>query len=145
MRKPWDKFFLELAEEYSKQSKDPSTRVGCVLTDPYNKVVGIGYNGFPRGVNDTEERLNKREVKYALTIHAELNAILMAGDKARGAIAYVTHPPCSSCTATLIQSGVQKIICYEPEPGIAERFAFSFKLSREICEETGTGIEYVSR
>ena len=72
----WDKRFLDLAEHVAGWSKDPSTQVGCVIVNDKRVVVGLGYNGFPRGVEDTPERLNDRPTKYLMVQHAEVNAIL---------------------------------------------------------------------
>ena len=72
----WDLFQLKLARHYSTMSRDPSTKVGAVVTDQYSKrVFGLGYNGFPENIEDTEERLNDRDFKYAWTVHAEQNAL----------------------------------------------------------------------
>lgn len=112
----WDRRYLELAKLVSTWSKDPSTKVGAVLVRD-NKVVGTGYNGFPRHVNDYQERYDDRDTKYKFVVHAELNAILQAGDKADGATLYVYpgfDPPyvCSGCAKAVIQSGVSTIVSY---------------------------------
>src|ERR1700722_2700699 len=85
----WDIRFLELAKHISNWSKDPSTKVGAVLVNDLKQVVGMGYNGFARGVQDTDERLNDRETKYKLVVHAEVNAIIQAGHAARNSTLYV--------------------------------------------------------
>ena len=72
--KVWDVRMLRLAKHISSWSKDPSTKVGCVITDVQNRIMGIGYNGFPHGLAD--KNLDDREHKYARTVHAEMNAIL---------------------------------------------------------------------
>ena len=104
----WDVRFLKLAHEVASWSKDPSTKVGCVLVKG-KKVVSLGYNGLPMGVEDTFERLNNRELKYEMTVHAEINAVTTAalhGVSTSGATAYVTFHPCSRCAAVLINAGV---------------------------------------
>ncbi|NCA14162.1 MAG: hypothetical protein EBS89_08535, partial [Proteobacteria bacterium] len=78
MPSDWDRWFLGLAHYVSTASKDPSTKVGAVIVDAERRVVSVGYNGLPRGVEDSEERLHNREVKYKMIIHAERNAILFA-------------------------------------------------------------------
>jgi deoxycytidylate deaminase len=85
----WDRRFLELAKQVSTWSKDPSTQVGAVLVNYLDQVVGMGYNGFPRGVEDSEERLNNRELKYQIVVHAEVNAVIQAGKEADGSTLYV--------------------------------------------------------
>ena len=141
----WDRFYLGLAQYYSTASKDPSTQVGAVLVDPNrNRPVGWGYNGFPEGVEDTSERLNNRELKYKLVVHAEVNAILCAAKAARGATLYVfpsfvLPPICSDCAKTAIQAGVHTIVGFEPDesdPRVA-RWKDSIAVAREMWVETG--------
>ena len=141
----WDRFYLGLAQHYATASKDPSTKVGAILVDPIrNRPVGWGYNGFAEGVADTPERLNVREVKYQLVVHAEVNAILSAGLAARGTTLYVvpsfTLPPiCHDCAKTAIQAGVQTIVGFEPDtsdPRVA-RWVNSIDIAREMWLETG--------
>ena len=74
----WDRRYLDIAKSVSQWSKDPSTKVGAVLVRD-NRIVSVGYNGFPEGVDDSEERYNNRELKYDLVVHAEVNAIISAG------------------------------------------------------------------
>ena len=141
----WDRRFLELAKHISQWSKDPSTKVGAVIVEPRtNLVVGFGYNGFPRGVSDTEARLNDRETKYAMVVHAEANAILMAGSKAQGASLYVfptfVMPPiCSECCKLVIQSGIKSVIGYTPDltDERAKRWIKSIEISQTMCREAG--------
>ena len=79
----WDMRFLALAEHVSEWSKDPSTQVGAVITHSRSKrVISLGFNGFPAGVEDTEERLEDRTTKYEMVVHAEQNALMFAGDRA---------------------------------------------------------------
>lgn len=110
MNSKWKLRYLNLAYHVSKWSKDPSTKVGCVLIDNDKHVVATGFNGFPPGVKDDEERYNDREVKYQLVTHAEANAILQAGHAARGTTAFCTLFPCHECTKLLITAGIKHII-----------------------------------
>lgn len=143
--KDWDQFFLGLAKFYSQASKDPSTKVGAVLVQPDRRlVVGLGYNGFARGVLDTEERLTNRELKYKLVVHAEVNALIMAGERAKGATLYVypsfiMPPICHDCCKTAIQFGIKEIVGYTPDVDAErqKRWAESIALSREMCSEAG--------
>lgn len=149
----WDRFFLGLAEYYASASKDPSTKVGAVLVDPDSKlVVGLGYNGFARGVVDTEERLTNRELKYKLVVHAEVNALIMAGVAAEGCTLYVypsfiMPPICHDCCKTAIQFGVQEIVGYTPDVDAErqKRWAESIALSRQMCSEAGISWREVSK
>ena len=109
----WDLRFLELAKHISDWSKDPSTKVGCIIVGEDREIRSTGFNGFPRGIEDTDERLNDREQKYPLICHAEENAIMHAariGVSLKGCTAYVTWPPCNRCSRSLIQAGIKKIV-----------------------------------
>lgn len=154
-REKWDKRFLELARHIASWSKDPSTQVGAVLVkkDWGNKVVGLGYNGFARGVEDTEERLHNRELKYKYVVHAEVNAITMAENRAHGATMYVWPAfdipcICNDCCKIAIQAGVAEIVGYSPEGSLVDkrfpiaderksRWAESIAISKQMCDEAG--------
>lgn len=107
----WDERFMELAMHVADWSKDPSTRVGSVIVAPDRRIVSLGYNGFPRGVTDSEERLNDRPTKYAFVAHAERNALDNADISMRGCTLYVTLQPCADCTKSIIQKGITKLVC----------------------------------
>lgn len=141
MTTKWDRRFLELAGSIAAWSKDPSTQVGCVLVDDQRRVVGMGYNGFPRGVADHEGRYDNRDIKYLMVQHAEANAILNAVGNVAGTTAYVTHHPCASCAGLLIQAGVHRIVTNRPSGGIAERFADSFNAARIMLEEAEVALD----
>ena len=109
----WDEFFMGVAEIAAKRSKDPNTQVGAVLVDDSHRIVGVGYNGFPRGCEDDEFPWSKEgaahETKYPYVVHAELNAILNQTLKT-GTILYTTLSPCSECAKAIIQAGVRKVV-----------------------------------
>lgn len=133
----WDKRFLKLAKHISKWSKDPSTKVGCVVVGPDRELRSTGFNGLPRGIEDNEERLNNREIKYPLICHAEENAIMHAariGISLKGCTAYVTWPPCTRCARSLIQAGVSTIV-YPENIEIPERWMDDFNLSLNMLKE----------
>lgn len=143
-REWWDRYFLNIAKEVSTASKDPSSKLGAVVVDEMGRVVGTGYNGFPRGVQDTEERYNDRELKYELVVHAEVNAIITAGDRARGSTLYV-YPGwgrpcmCTGCCKVAIQSGIKRVVGLL-RPVDEERFKrweASLKLAQMMCDEAG--------
>ncbi|DAC43179.1 MAG TPA: dCMP deaminase family protein, partial [Candidatus Thalassarchaeaceae archaeon] len=113
MSEKWDGRFLSLATHIANWSKDPSTKVGCVVVGPDREIRSTGFNGFPRGIADTDERLSDRELKYPLICHAEENAIMHAariGLALKGCTAYVTWPPCTRCARSLIQAGVSEVV-----------------------------------
>ena len=137
MMTDWDKRFLKLAKHISKWSKDPSTQVGCVVVGPDREIRSTGFNGLPRGIEDNDERLNDREIKYPLICHAEENAIMHAariGISLKDCIAYVTWPPCTRCARSLIQAGISTII-YPKNTEIPERWMTDFNLSLNMLKE----------
>ena len=110
---------MRLAREISTWSKDPSTRIGAVVVNEERRILATGYNGFPRGIADTNERLNDREQKYPRIIHAEMNALMNAlysGVSVKGATIYVYGlPVCSECTKSVIQAGISRVVITYPE------------------------------
>jgi dCMP deaminase len=137
----WDLRFLSLAEETAKWSKDPSTKVGCVIVDPdTNRIAGVGFNGFPRGMCDHKELYEDRETKYSRTIHAELNAVLNSSGSLEGYTAYVTAPPCTGCALVLIQAGIERVVTYAPSDDLLKRWGESIKKTKGFFEEVE--IEY---
>lgn len=139
MSEKWDARFLELAKHISDWSKDPSTKVGCVVVGEDREIRSTGFNGFPRGIEDNIERLEDREQKYPLICHAEENAIMHAariGVSLKGSTAYVTWPPCSRCARSLIQAGVREVV-YSSEEEIPERWVEDFNISTSMLREAG--------
>jgi dCMP deaminase len=138
----WDLRFLDLAKLVSGWSKDPSTKVGAVIVDGDNRVVSIGYNGFPIGINDDDERLNNRELKYKMIIHAECNALMFANTNLVGYTMY-TYPfmPCPKCASMIIQSGITRVISYENK---IKRWEDDFEISRQLfCQAKVVCLEYL--
>ena len=128
----WPARFLDLAQSVAQWSKDPSTKVGAVIVRPDRTIASVGYNGAPRGV--TDDNLDDRDYKLAVTVHAEMNAILSAHERLDGCTLYVwPMPPCSHCAGAVIQSGVCKVVA--PKPG--ERWAQSCRLGRTMMHEAG--------
>ena len=138
MSDKWNKRFMNLAFNIADWSKDPSTKVGCVIVNPDRIIVGTGYNGFARGVYDSEKRLNDRSKKYPMIIHAEVNAVLNSSSSLKDGKAYVTHSPCAHCASVLVQSGVSEIITNPIPDDLLERFKESFTLARQILTESDT-------
>ena len=141
----WDKRFVKLAKHISGWSKDPSTKVGCVIVGPDREVRSTGFNGLPRGIEDSDERLNNREIKYSLACHAEENAIMHAarvGLSLKDCTAYSTWPPCTRCARSLIQAGIEKVI-FPEEAEVPERWKEDFNLANEMFREAGIIIKTV--
>ena len=111
----WDEYFMGIALLSAKRSKDPSTQVGACIVDANNRVVSIGYNGMPRGVDDDAIPWGHGEgleSKYLYVCHAEFNAILNTrdGSQLEGCRIYVTLFPCNECAKAIIQTGIKEII-----------------------------------
>lgn len=116
----WNETFMSIAEVIAKRSKDPSTQVGCCIVNTNRIVIGLGYNGFPRGCDDGDFPWSKsgdifHETKYAYVVHAEQNAILNSSQSTANATMYVTRYPCNECAKFIIQAGIKKIY-YQSNP-----------------------------
>lgn len=117
----WDKAFMKVALTWSERSKDPSSQVGAVIAKGKD-FISPGFNGFAKGVRDLPERLANRDIKYPLTLHAELNAILFAKQDLTGCTIYSTHPPCERCAAVICQSGIKRVVYLEPSEEFKSRW-----------------------
>lgn len=114
----WDEYFMGVAYLAAQRSKDPNTQVGACIVSEENKILSMGYNGFPNGCSDDEFPWNRDAAdddpennKYFYSTHGELNAILnYRGGSLEGAKLYVTLFPCNECTKAIIQSGIKKLI-----------------------------------
>lgn len=115
-------------------SKDDSSGVGAVIVSPDHRIVSVGFNGYPKGVNDV---ILNREQKLARTIHAEANALHFAGKDVSGCHIYVTHPPCSHCAAHLIQRGIVEVYYPDPDQHFMDRWGDSFYESLTMLTEAG--------
>lgn len=131
----WDDFFMQVAELMSTRSKDPSTKVGAVIVDHSRRLLGTGYNGFPRGVADHPSRYEDKAVKYKLVVHAEANAILNAVKSVQGMTLYATKFPCSECAKLIVQSGISHVVTNPPSTDgkWAEDAEFSKIILTEGC------------
>lgn len=145
----WDVFFTGLAEYVSKKSKDKSTKVGAVLVGKDNEVLSIGYNGFPRGVDDYKEEYHNRPTKYLITSHAEENACCNAarqGIKLLDSTLYLMYEPvpCATCTRLIIQCGIKEIVgTMRVFPGFGQQWKEEMKYSSRMLNETGIKIRCI--
>lgn len=143
----WDLRYLALAKEVSTWSKDPSTQVGAITVGSKKEVLSQGFNGFPRGINDSEERYNNRDIKYKLVVHAEMNAIYNAtysGTSLDGATLYVYGLPiCSECAKGIIQVGIKKVVIEKSKE--LDNWNESVKLSQEMFDESGVELIVVNK
>ena len=135
-RDKWNNRFLDMANFVASWSKDPSTKCGAVIVRPDLTIASTGFNGFPRRVEDDEDRLNHRETKYKYVVHAELNAILSAKEDLGGYAIYV-YPfhPCSQCAAAIIQAGI--LYVYYDSGYMPDNWVESTTIAKGMLEEAG--------
>ena len=137
----WDEYFMGVAALSAKRSKDPNTQVGACIVNEDKRIVGIGYNGFPRGCEDDVFPWGKGDAnplnnKYPYVVHAEANCILNTTAKLTGATLYVTLFPCNECAKLIIQSGIKHLVYMEDK----YRNEASNVASRRMLD--AAGIEY---
>ena len=137
----WDEYFMGMAKLSALRSKDPNTKVGACIVDPDHKVVSNGYNGMPRGIDETKVSWNKGEgldSKYLYVCHTEFNAILNTrnGSALKGCTLYVTLFPCNECAKAIIQTGIKEVV-YECDK---YHDVTEFKASRLLLELAGVKV-----
>lgn len=138
MNSKWIARFSDLAKEVASWSKDPSSTVGAVIVRPDRTVASVGFNGFPRGVEDSSFLIENRDAKLLRTIHAELNAILAAKEPLVGYSLFVwPFQPCAQCAAAIIQSGIKEVYCPYNDHLAQERWSESFKAALQMFDEAG--------
>ncbi|CAD5225555.1 unnamed protein product [Bursaphelenchus xylophilus] len=135
----WDEFFIGVALLAAQRSKDPSTQVGAVIVDDNNIIVGVGYNGMPRGCDDDDMPWGKNEEdplknKYYYVCHAEMNAIVNKKSAIRDAKIYVTLFPCNECAKLIIQCGIKKVVYMKDKPQKNEMKASKLLFSKSKVE-----------
>jgi len=138
----WDKRYMELAKAVSTWSKDPSKKIGAIAIGSKGQVLAQGFNGFPRGIDDSDDRLNDREIKYKYVVHAEMNLIYNAtfnGISLDGSSVYIYGLPlCSECAKGLIQVGVKRIVMNKDSLESADdKWIESFELTMQLLNESG--------
>jgi dCMP deaminase len=136
----WVKKYIELAKHISSWSKDPNSKIGAVAVGGKGQILSQGYNGFPRGIEDQENRLIQRDIKYRYVVHAEQNCIYNAtlnGVSLNNSDLYVYGlPVCSECAKGVIQVGVKRVfMCYPEEVSI--KWRDSMAQSIEMFNEAG--------
>lgn len=153
----WDEYFMGVADLSGKRSKDPNTQVGACIVSDDNKILSMGYNGFPTGCSDDEfpwARENENQnndpygTKYLYVTHSELNAILnYRGGSLEGSKLYVTLFPCNECAKAIIQSGIKTVIykidLYPDSPSVraSKRMLNAAGVRYYQYEETGRTIQ----
>lgn len=146
----WNEYFCKIAEQVKEKSKDRSTKCGCVIASQDNSVLSVGYNGFPRGVNDDVDSRHERPQKYSYTEHGERNAIYNAarqGIALKDSIIYLSGGglPCDDCARAIIQSGIIRVVTLNmPFEGKGDMWAEKERISKEMFLEAGVEIVYLN-
>jgi dCMP deaminase len=136
----WETRFLQLAKHVSTWSKDPSTKCGAVIVRPDRTVASIGFNGLPRNVDDSPERLLDRDKKLSYIVHAEANAILTAREPLNNCVVYIwPMQPCCHCAASIIQVGIKEVHCPQ-NISASQRWGDSFDVARKMFIESGVNL-----
>lgn len=131
----WHLRFLQLAALVASWSKDPKRKVGAVVTDHRNRIVSVGFNGFPAYVADTPELYADAPEKLRRTLHAEDNAILFAQRDLATCTIYITYPPCAQCAARIIQSGIMKVVVPAGDWDLSSKWAEDWESARRMFGE----------
>jgi dCMP deaminase len=140
----WDARFMSLARHISLWSKDQSTKVGCVIVSSSREILAVGYNGFPRGIDDDLTERHQRPAKYVWTEHAERNAIFSAvrvGVSLHKAMMYLPWFPCPDCARAIVQAGIETLVAVKPDT-TDSRWGEGFVTSEGILRECGIAIRW---
>lgn len=140
----WTQRYFNIAKETASWSKDPRKKIGAVIVGDKGQVKSHGYNGFPRGVADTQERYDDKPLKLKYVIHAEANAVYNAlhnGTSVRGDTMYVSGlPVCHECAKAIIQVGIKKVV-YDTPIDIDPNWKETGEIALSMFEEAG--VEYI--
>ena len=109
----WDEYFLQIAEAVALKSKDPSSKMGCVIVDQNKRVVTVGYNGMVQGSDESKMTLSERPMKYHFAIHSEMNAIIFAHQDLTGCTLYNRVATCDNCLKYCLQAGIKRFVYRE--------------------------------
>ena len=112
-QREWDEYFMDIAEVVAKKSKDPSSKMGCVIVDKNKRVVSLGYNGMIQGADEKKMTLSERPMKYYFSIHSEMNAVLFAHQDLAGCTIYNRVATCENCLKYCLQAGIKRFVYRE--------------------------------
>jgi dCMP deaminase len=143
----WDLRFLDLARYVGEWSKDRSRRVGCVIVGPHREIRAIGYNGFPRGIDDDTAARHERPSKYLWTEHAERNAIFEAarvGTPLDGCTMYLPWFPCMACARALVQTGIVRLVAARPDT-LDPKWGEEFESALTLLKEASIVVDYYEK
>lgn len=109
-QREWDEYFMKIAETVAVKSKDPSSKMGCVIVDQNKRVVSLGYNGMIQGSNESKMTLSERPMKYYFAIHSEMNAVLFSHQDLTGCTLYNRVATCENCLKYCLQAGIKRFV-----------------------------------
>lgn len=112
-QREWDEYFMKIAETVATKSKDPSSKMGCVIVDPNKRVVSLGYNGMLQGADESKMTLAERPMKYYFAIHSEMNALIFARRDLTGCTVYNRVATCENCLKYCLQAGIKRFVYEE--------------------------------
>ena len=136
-----------MAQHIALWSKDPSRKVGAIAVGSKGQVLAQGYNGFPRGISDSDTMYQNKVTKYQHVVHAEMNCIYNAtynGTSLDGATLYIHGlPVCSECAKGIIQVGVTRVVTKEIDASMPERWVESTELTKKLFTEAGITYDFI--
>lgn len=141
----WDERWLGMARLVGSWSKDRSRCVGCVIVNDRNVVVSLGWNGFPRAIDDEVESRHQRPEKYLWSEHAERNALFNAaasGNSTLNCRIYQSMYPCAHCARGIVQAGIHEVITVEPD-WFDETYGDEFEITRQMFDEASVRVRFV--
>ena len=109
----WDEYFMQIAEAVALKSKDPSSKMGCVIVDQNKRVVSLGYNGLVQNSNEKKLTLSERPMKYHFAIHSEMNVIIFSHQDLTGCTIYNRVATCDNCLKYCLQAGIKRFVYRE--------------------------------
>ena len=143
----WDKYFMSMAFFVAMKSKDKNTQVGTVIVGPDHEIVSTGFNGLPRGADDSNPDANIKPMKYLLTEHSERNSLYNAcrmGVKTLGCTMYTGDIPCADCARAIVQSGIKRLVTYrwwQKNGVITDDWKASLAVAEKMLTECGVKVD----
>lgn len=145
----WDQYFMGVAKLSALRSKDPSTQVGACIINEDKRIIAIGYNGLPKGLDDNTFNWSKdgkySETKYPYVVHAEANAILNATTSLKNSTLYVTLFPCNECMKLIVQAGIKEIVFMsDKDRGKESHYASTQMMNKAMIQSRQIKLETIT-
>lgn len=134
----WHSMFMGVALLAAARSKDARKRNGACIASGDYKILGVGYNGLPRGCDDddpaywADDDNDPLHSRHSYIVHAEVNAILNCVVlPLTGSTIYATQFPCPRCVQSIIQVGIQRVVYLEQKPHQVAAIAAANKMLKD--------------